>query len=61
MDTSDQNITFDSQGICDHCQTFFNSILPSWNYGKGQRDRLDVLLRKIKKDGIGKEFDQSLG
>lgn len=61
MDTSDQNITFDSQGICDHCQTFFNSILPSWNYGKGQRDRLDVLLRKIKKDGIGKEFDSIIG
>ena len=61
MDTSDQNITFDSHGVCDHCQTFYNAILPSWNYGKGHHDRLDVLLRKIKKDGIGKEFDSIIG
>ena len=28
MDTTDSKITFDDKGVCDHCNTFKNSIQP---------------------------------
>ena len=27
MDTSDSKISFDENGVCDHCQTFFEKNL----------------------------------
>ena len=27
MDTTDQNINFDENGICDHCNTYYQKIL----------------------------------
>ena len=34
MDTTDTKIIFDKNGVCDHCNTFYNDILPNWNMGK---------------------------
>ena len=31
MDTSDPNITFDDEGICEYCNNFETYIKPSWN------------------------------
>ena len=31
MDTSDPNITFDENGICDHCHDFQNNVKPNWH------------------------------
>ena len=35
MDTSDEDITFDENGVCMRCNEYKNRILPEWNYGKG--------------------------
>lgn len=31
MDTTDSKITFDENGVCDHCSTFYKDIEPNWN------------------------------
>ena len=61
MDTSDEDIIFDSNGVCTRCNEYHNRIVPSWNYGKGHEEELQKLIAAIKKSGEGKEYDCILG
>lgn len=61
MDTSDPDITFDSEGLCNYCLNFDSEILPAWSYGRGKSDELERLAEQIKKSGFGKEFDCIIG
>jgi N-acetyl sugar amidotransferase len=61
MDTSDPNITFDENGVCDRCTQYEKDILPDWNYGKGKEQKLEELVSKIKREGKGKKYDCLLG
>lgn len=61
MDTSDPAITFNSEGICDHCESFEHDVVPKWFPNEIGRKRLDKIVAKIQKEGEGKEFDCILG
>lgn len=61
MDTSDELIVFDENGVCERCREYESTILPSWNHGKGKEEELKKLLAAIKKSGEGKEYDCILG
>lgn len=61
MDTSDENIVFDENGICTRCNEYRQRILPDWNYGNGHEEKLKSLLYDIKKSGEGKPYDCILG
>lgn len=61
MDTSDSNIVFDDKGICDHCNNFFNKIKPNWHTDNVGHEKLVKIINKIKKDGVGKDFDCIIG
>lgn len=61
MDTSDEYIHFDSQGVCNRCLEYPKLILPSWKNGKGHEKELSSIIRKIKKAGEGREYDCLLG
>ena len=61
MDTSDVMITFDSDGVCDHCLTFDREIMPKWNMGYGRESELEKIASDIRKEGKGKDFDCILG
>lgn len=61
MDTTDEDITFDSNGVCMRCNEYNDRILPEWNYGKGHEKELQALIAQIKKSGEGKEYDCILG
>lgn len=61
MDTSDPHITFDEKGECDYCQNFKSTILSEWKYGADRIDELMLVAEKIKKEGIGKDFDCIIG
>ena len=61
MDTSDENIHFDENGICDRCNEYKTRILPEWNYGRGHKKELDDLIANIKKSGKNKKYDCILG
>ena len=61
MDTSDPNIIFNEKGESDYYVNFINEILPSWNTGEKGRIELMNMAGKIKKEGIGKDFDCIIG
>lgn len=61
MDTSDDNIVFDENGVCQRCREYESVILPSWNYGQGKEDELKTLIDTIKRKGEGKPYDCILG
>jgi hypothetical protein len=61
MDTSDFKISFDSKGICDHCFTYDTKIRPFWHTDGRGKLKLEELVKKIKKEGKGKEFDCLMG
>lgn len=57
MDTTDSMITFDEKGVCDHCNTYYQKILPYWNTNEIGEKSLWQIIDKIKKAGKGKDFD----
>lgn len=61
MDTSDENISFDENGVCMRCNEYKDRILPTWNYGKGHDNELKSLINEIKRKGKNKEYDCILG
>lgn len=61
MDTSDEDITFDENGVCVRCKEYQERILPEWNYGKGHEAELHDLITAIKKSDEGKPYDCILG
>jgi N-acetyl sugar amidotransferase len=61
MDTSDENITFDEKGVCDHCNGFYRDLLPHWDTGEKGRQQIAAIFEKIKADNKGKPFDCIMG
>lgn len=61
MDTTDSKITFDENGMCDHCNNFYNSIKPNWHPDETGKVELMKIVEKIKKDGEGKKYDCIIG
>ena len=61
MDTTDEDITFDSNGVCMRCNEYKERIEPEWNHGKGHEKELQDLITAIKNSGEGKEYDCILG
>lgn len=61
MDTTNEEIVFDSNGVCMRCNEYRERIEPDWNYGKGHEKELTAMIRKIKESGRGKKYDCILG
>lgn len=61
MDTTDENIKFDENGVCDRCHDYEERILPWWNHGHGHEKELQSILDSIKKSGEGKDYDCIIG
>lgn len=61
MDTSDPDITFDENGVCNRCNEFKERILPNWNYGNGHEEELNKLIADIKRKGKNNKYDCILG
>ena len=61
MDTTDSKITFDNKGICDHCNTYYSDILPNWHTDERGDNELKEIVKKLKQEGKGKDFDCLMG
>lgn len=61
MDTTDSRIVFDEKGVCDHCNDFYDNVKPNWHTGAKGRSDIEAIVRKIKKDGEGRDFDCIMG
>ena len=61
MDTTDRKISFDENGMCDHCSDFYNNTRPRWPVGTEAENLLKSLSQKIIREGKGKDFDCIIG
>jgi N-acetyl sugar amidotransferase len=61
MDTSDPEIKFDTQGICDHCLKFDKTASKNWFPNEDGNLLWASKVREIKEAGAGKEYDCILG
>lgn len=61
MDTSDSQISFDENGICDHCRGFKAHVEPNWHPDATGERMFAKVVEKIKQDGKKREFDCILG
>lgn len=61
MDTTDSQIVFDADGVCDHCRGFQATIRPNWHTDDRGRRALEQTIDQIKHEGRGKDFDCIVG
>lgn len=61
MDTSDPEIYFNEDGVCNHCINFAQVKSLSWFPNEEGRGRLAAIVDQIKAVGLGKEYDCILG
>jgi len=61
MDTSDPEITFDDDGVCNHCRHVDEKIKPIWHPDEQGKAQLDRIMQTIREEGEGKEYDCILG
>jgi N-acetyl sugar amidotransferase len=61
MDTSDPIISFDKDGVCDHCHDYEKYVKPNWHTDRRGREQLEEILKEIKKSGKKNEYDCLLG
>lgn len=61
MDTSDPEISFDSDGVCNHCREFDVLSKNEWFPNNEGSKRWAKLVEDIKLSGKGKEYDCILG
>ena len=61
MDTSDEDIKFDSKGVCMRCNEYKARIEPTWNHGRGHEKELEKLISDVKKTGKNNQYDCILG
>lgn len=61
MDTTDSKITFDENGVCDHCRNFDKNIAPYWKPQENRFDELEKLAEQIRQAGKNSEYDCILG
>ena len=61
MDTSDPWITFDSSGVCNHCQNFETTIKPNWFPNDVGAKYLAGWAKEIQTYGKGREYDCIIG
>lgn len=61
MDTTDPEIQFDSQGVCNHCRNFDEIIKPQWPSADDGKMILNQMIETVKAHGRGKPYDCIIG
>lgn len=61
MDSSDPAISFNTQGLCNHCREFDEVTSKGWFPNEEGARRLAVMVDQIKAAGKGKPYDCILG
>ena len=60
MDTSDPAITFDEDGVCNHCRNY-ERVARELLHGDAARHALERIISTIKAAGKGKDYDCVVG
>jgi N-acetyl sugar amidotransferase len=61
MDTSDPEIVFDAEGVCNHCHDYARRVSEEVFKGAAGKQRLAKAVAQIKREGEGKKYDCILG
>lgn len=61
MDTSEPEIKFDANGFCNHCTAALERLRKELLPPKERKRALNILVEKIKAEGVGKEYDCIIG
>lgn len=61
MDTSDPEIFFDEDGVCNHCHRYDVELPKRVFQGEIAKEKLTQIINKIKQSGKGKEYDCIIG
>lgn len=61
MDTTDPDIVFDKEGICNHCHHYDEADRKYVPKGEEAISQLNKLVQSIKEDGKGKAYDCLIG
>jgi N-acetyl sugar amidotransferase len=61
MDTTDPEIVFDENGVCNHCKRYFESLPAVVFPGEEGIRKLNGLLHEIQRRGKGKPYDCLIG
>jgi len=61
MDTTDPNIQFDEDGICNHCKLIMDHRDRYWLPDERGQAKLEALIAQIKKAGRNKPYDCIMG
>lgn len=61
MDTSDPDISFDNDGVCNHCKRYTDIVKSRVFEGDEASQKLQELIYNIKKSGKGKDYDCLIG
>ena len=61
MDSTDPKISFDENGVCDHCNTFYEVTLPHWISLQNNNLEFENIIKDIKQSKGKNEFDCIIG
>lgn len=61
MDTTDPQITFDADGVCNHCHYFENNVKQYWFPDERGTPMLEKMIAEVKEYGKGKRYDSIIG
>ncbi|MDO8749582.1 MAG: N-acetyl sugar amidotransferase [Dehalococcoidia bacterium] len=61
MDTSDSDIEFDGDGLCNHCRRLGERMKTGLHIDEEGQRRLQVFVERIKAEGKNKEYDCIIG
>jgi N-acetyl sugar amidotransferase len=61
MDTTDPKISFDENGVCDHCRGFKTDVLPRWHPNERGKAMFQAKVEEIKKAAGGAQYDSIMG
>jgi N-acetyl sugar amidotransferase len=61
MDTTDAMISFDAEGVCDHCRGFDSHIAPNWHPDEKGLAILEAQARRIRATAKNAPFDCLIG
>jgi N-acetyl sugar amidotransferase len=61
MDTTDPDITFDRDGVCNHCRYFEMKVRPRWLPDQRGAALLDAMIARIRAEGRGRPYDSIIG
>lgn len=61
MDTTDPDIHFDRNGVCNHCHKYDTMVRREVFEGDVGRNKLHTIVQKIKNDGKNSDYDCIIG